>query len=80
LSQRIDTGKKKESSGNSAFNKFKQMDSRAQANTDQELPSTHQNTITSVRPFGKSQFTTTGVDGQLVVWDLVNAGISNLRL
>jgi actin related protein 2/3 complex subunit 1A/1B len=80
LSQKIDSGKKKEVSSNSAFNKFKQMDTRAQTNTDQELPSTHQNTITLVRPLGGSQFASSGVDGQLVIWDLLNAGVANLRL
>ncbi len=85
LGAKIDSGKKKEVSSNSAFNKFKQMDSRAQTSTDSELPSTHQNTITCARPFGGSngritQFTTSGVDGQMVVWDLMSAGIQNLRL
>lgn len=60
------------------------MDSRAQTTTDTDLSSTHQNTITCVRPYSTSgnisQFTTTGVDGQLVVWDLLSAGISNIRL
>ncbi|KAJ3270333.1 hypothetical protein HDV01_007912 [Terramyces sp. JEL0728] len=86
LAAKIDSGKKKQESGNSAFNKFKQMDSRAQAtNADVELNTTHQNTITCVRPYSGSgdrvtQFSTTGVDGQLVIWDLLSSGIANLRL
>ncbi|KAI8901339.1 WD40-repeat-containing domain protein [Globomyces pollinis-pini] len=85
LTPKIDNGKKKEVSGNSAFNKFKQMDTRAQQNTDVELNSTHQNTITCVRPFvgtpdRVTHFSSTGVDGQLVIWDLLSAGIANLRL
>ncbi|KAJ3048104.1 Polycomb protein sop-2, partial [Quaeritorhiza haematococci] len=47
LVQKLDEGKKKEVSGNTAFNKFRQMDSRAQASSgDIELPTVHQNTIT----------------------------------
>ncbi|KAJ8331435.1 hypothetical protein BDV3_000770 [Batrachochytrium dendrobatidis] len=85
LSEKIDAGRKKSVSGNSAFNKFRQMDSRAQATTDTELMTTHQNTITSVRPYSGteqnvSKFTSTGVDGKLVIWDLLSAGIAGLRL
>ncbi|KAJ1332463.1 hypothetical protein BSLG_008765 [Batrachochytrium salamandrivorans] len=85
LSEKIDSGRKKSVTGNSAFNKFRQMDSRAQAITEAELMTTHQNTITSVRPYagsgnGISKFTSSGVDGRLVVWDLLSAGIAGLRL
>jgi hypothetical protein len=50
LSGKIDQPKKKETAGgNSAFNKFKQMDSRnQQTNADTEVLTTHQNTISTV--------------------------------
>jgi actin related protein 2/3 complex subunit 1A/1B len=85
ISQKIDGGKKKGTSGNSAFNKFKQMDSKSQATDDSELDTTHQNTITSVRAFRGTNdrvthFSTTGVDGQLVIWDILAAGVQNIRL
>ncbi|KAJ3043682.1 hypothetical protein HDV00_004455 [Rhizophlyctis rosea] len=85
LVDKIDKGQKKEVSGNSAFNKFRQMDSRSQASSDVELNSTHQNTITSVRiydgtPQHVTKFSTTGIDGKLVIWDLLSNGVANLRL
>lgn len=46
---KLDQGPKKSSfSGNSAFNKFKQMDSKAQSEVGEstELKTVHQNTIT----------------------------------
>ena len=46
--ERLDAGaeKKSQASGNTAFNKFKQMDSRAQETSkDLTLSSVHQNTI-----------------------------------
>lgn len=87
IAAKIDQGKQKvAASGNMARNKFMQMDSKAQqADAEQGINTTHQNTITSVRPYkytskGVSHFSTSGVDGQLVIWDLLAAGISNLQL
>ncbi|KAJ3277535.1 Polycomb protein sop-2 [Borealophlyctis nickersoniae] len=85
LVDKIDAGKKKEVSGNSAFRKFQQMDSRSQSTTDVELNTTHQNTITSVRAFAGapnniSKFSTTGVDGKLVFWDLLSSGVAGMRI
>ena len=87
MGPKIDLGKKKETSANSARNKFMQMDSRNQkeSDVDVELPSTHQNTITSIRPYKSAgastmQFSTTGVDGMLVIWDLLNKELAGLRL
>eukprot|EP00842_Homolaphlyctis_polyrhiza_P006396 jgi/Hompol1/6758/HPOL_003715-RA len=79
LTDKIDAGRKKSVAGNSAFNKFRQMDSRAQQSTDVELTTTHQNTITSVRPYAGhpsaiSHFSSSGVDGKLAIWDLLSAG------
>lgn len=67
-----------------AFNTFRDADSRGQSAmaaasspTDSKLPTVHQNTITLVRPYevrgGKvTKVSTSGVDGNLVIWD-VNA-------
>ena len=82
---KIDGGRKSKVSANTARNMFMQMDSRNQQNADSELTTTHQNTITLARPYqqgGNSvvQFSTSGVDGQLVIWDLLNAGVAQLRL
>ena len=88
LCDKIDTGTKKSvMSSNTAFNKFKQMDSRAQSSTttDTELNTVHQNTITLVRPYDGAgdkvtKISTSGVDGKLVVWDLMTAGLDRLGL
>jgi actin related protein 2/3 complex subunit 1A/1B len=61
-----------------AFSTFRDADSRghmgASASTDTKLLTVHQNTITSVRPYefkgGRvSKVSTSGVDGNLVIWD-----------
>ena len=83
ISGNIDSGKKKET-GTSAMDKFKKMDSLGQTDGT-SINTTHQSTITCVRPYkgesGRvSQFSTTGVDGQLAVWDILNAGIANLKI
>ena len=88
LSDKIDTQVKKTAvSQNSAFNKFKQMDSRAMSTTtvDTELSTIHQNTITTLRAFTVAgnqvtKVSSSGVDGQLIVWDLMVAGMDKLGL
>ncbi|KAJ1946066.1 ARP2/3 actin-organizing complex subunit Sop2 [Linderina macrospora] len=65
-------------SGNTAFNLFRQMDSRNQpaktsgAATDGLLKSVHQNTITEVHGSlnGAAEISTSGLDGKLVLWNL----------
>lgn len=59
----------------SAMAKFKGLDKRAQEGSrDTAIVSTHQNAITQIYPYaadanGITKFCTTGVDGQLVIWD-----------
>lgn len=82
---RIDEGQKQKEvvGGNAAMNKFRQMDSRAQtSNESSELPTIHQNTITCAKSFDAraGRFSTSGVDGKLVVWDLMSSGMANLRI
>lgn len=87
LAGKIDNPKKKESFGNTALNKFKAMDSRAQQNNnDQELgTTTHQNTITTLLKHVSSggrvtQLSSSGVDGQIVIWDMLSAGFQSLNI
>ncbi|KND00713.1 uncharacterized protein SPPG_03831 [Spizellomyces punctatus DAOM BR117] len=83
---KLDQGQKKSVAANSAFRVFQQMDSRAQqTNQDVELNTTHQNTITSVRPYAGypdnvTKFSTSGVDGKLVIWDVLASGVAGLRI
>lgn len=85
----IDTGKQAKAStisNSSAFNKFRQMDTRAQTSTTGiELNSQHQNTINCLRPYklnGNSitSFTTSGIDGKLVIWNMLEASVGGLSL
>jgi actin related protein 2/3 complex subunit 1A/1B len=87
--EKLDQGVKKASaSSNTAFNKFRQMDSRAQTEqTGTELNTIHQNTITLIRPYEGPRnnvqlFTTSGVDGRLTVWNVksIERAISGLRI
>nr|ASF90263.1 hypothetical protein SPAR03771 [Bartheletia paradoxa] len=68
---------------NEAFNRFRTADVRGSggssstsgANADGELPTTHQNTITSIRPYEwegteVSKISTTGVDGRLCLFSV----------
>ncbi|KIY71030.1 actin-related protein 2/3 complex, subunit 1 [Cylindrobasidium torrendii FP15055 ss-10] len=61
-----------------AFNTFRSADSRGQsssgAGSEVQLLTTHQNSITSVRPYEfsggvVSKVSTSGLDGRLVIWD-----------
>ncbi|KAJ3347571.1 hypothetical protein HDU83_002034 [Entophlyctis luteolus] len=76
LADRIDKGENKSSTTeNSAMDMFKKMARTAQATSDVALNSRHQNTITSVRAYQThgahvTMFSTTGVDGKLVIWKL----------
>jgi len=79
-----------------AYNTFRNADIRGQTgvprpgspttpgsgggNTESELLTVHQNTITSIRPYdgvpggNVSKVVTTGVDGKLVIWDVTAVG------
>ncbi|KAJ3169893.1 Polycomb protein sop-2 [Geranomyces variabilis] len=83
---KLDQGQKKAAASNSAFKMFQQMDSRAQQqNNEVELNTTHQNTITCVHAYAGSpdhvtKFSTSGVDGKLVIWDLLSSGMAGLSI
>ncbi|CAM1506828.1 Fc.00g064690.m01.CDS01 [Cosmosporella sp. VM-42] len=58
----------------SALNMFRQMDLKGKAKDDTQLKTTHQNTISTIRPFEFSgdrvtRFTSSGVDGRVVIWN-----------
>ncbi|XP_011304213.1 actin-related protein 2/3 complex subunit 1A [Fopius arisanus] len=68
---KLDNSQKKEEAGISAMRKFQSLDRQARTeNNDRALASIHQNTINCVRRVSNSEFSTSGLDGQLVVWDL----------
>jgi actin related protein 2/3 complex subunit 1A/1B len=56
----------------SAMSRFKAMDSMATSDStsDTVLSSVHQNAITWLASFSGTKFSTSGVDGQLVTWDI----------
>jgi len=71
---KLDQKEKKAEGRISAMDKFKGLDKRAQAGAqDTALDCTHQNAITQIFPHSGaresiSKFSTTGVDGRLVLW------------
>ncbi|OAP62175.1 hypothetical protein AYL99_04378 [Fonsecaea erecta] len=60
----------------SALNMFRQMDLKGKVKDDTQLSTTHQNTINTIRAFqggpggGVTKFSTSGVDGRVVIWTL----------
>lgn len=63
--------------------KFQSLDRQARINDDTALETVHQNAITGLCLYSGSKgavtkFSTSGVDGQLVVWDMNVSRIINL--
>jgi actin related protein 2/3 complex subunit 1A/1B len=59
----------------SALNMFRQMDLKGKVKDDTQLKTTHQNTITMIRPYEASgdsvqRFSSSGVDGRIVIWNV----------
>ncbi|XP_071054312.1 actin-related protein 2/3 complex subunit 1A-B [Onthophagus taurus] len=74
---KLDASMKKETGGLSAMRKFQSLDkhSRSEIN-DTNLDSVHQNAISSICVYSGEKgnvksFSTSGMDGQLVIWNLV---------
>jgi len=68
---KLDNTQKKEIAGLSAMRKFQSLDRQARNETnDNALDSVHQNTINCIRRVSDHEFSTSSLDGQLVVWDL----------
>lgn len=78
FNSKLDNSQKKETGGLSAMRKFQSLDKQARTETsDTNLDSVHQNAITCVclHTGGKadaSKLSTSGLDGQLVIWDLAS--------
>ncbi|GAB0092411.1 Actin-related protein 2/3 complex subunit [Sergentomyia squamirostris] len=76
LTAKLDQTQKKEAGGISAMRIFQSLDRNLRTeNTDTNLDSIHQNAIASLRIFSGTKdsvtrISTSGLDGQLVVWDL----------
>jgi len=76
LNCKLDVSQKKEAGGLSAMRKFQSLDRQARVETsDTTLETIHQNAITCLCVYkgGKgwaSSVSTSGLDGQLVIWDL----------
>jgi len=92
MGQKLDVPKKKESTGTvSAMAKFRTLDKQAQSADDSAadagVKTTHQNAITQVQISAGSKsaatkFTTSGVDGRIVVWDVksLESSIAGLKI
>lgn len=60
---------------NSAMRKFQSLDRQAKVENDTLLETVHQNSIKSIRAYlsvngNATKLSTSGLDGQLVIWDL----------
>lgn len=79
LSARLDQSQKKESSGISAMRIFQSLDRNLRTeNSDTWLESIHQNAITCICLYAGNKsntkkISTSGLDGQLVIWDLASS-------
>ncbi|CAO3574450.1 unnamed protein product [Mortierella alpina] len=89
FSASLDAAVKKADVGFTARDTFRRMDSRGQstATNDTEVNTHHQNTINSIRVFSGTrdhveQFSTSAIDGKLIIWstDNIAKGLSNLHL
>lgn len=74
---KLDTSQKKEAGGLSAMRKFQSLDKQARVEiSDTNLDSIHQNAITCLCLYAgtkvdATKFSTSGLDGQLVIWNLL---------
>lgn len=83
LSNKLDKSQKKESGGISAMRIFQSLDRNLRTeNSDTLVDSIHQNAITCIRLYAgdklnSSRVSTSGIDGQLVIWD-IDSNINSL--
>ena len=87
--EKLDAAKtEKKEAGGSAMSKFKEMDTRGrESDSDTQLRTVHQNAISGIAAHtgargAITKFTTTGVDGKLVTWDVksLEQAISGLKI
>lgn len=67
----------------SAMDRFKMMDKKATTNTEgDDIRTKHKNSITSVVNYSKDKFSTSGMDGSVIIWDCksLESSISGLRI
>lgn len=82
---KLDTTQKKETSGISAMRIFQSLDRNSRTeNSDSFIESIHQNAISCVRIYSGdklscNKISTSGTDGQLVIWDLDSKLINSLK-
>lgn len=83
LAAKLDHSQKREQGGISAMRIFKSLDRNAKSeNADTNLESIHQNAIACVCLYagdkaGAQRISTSGLDGQLVIWDMAAAVAAN---
>lgn len=88
FSCKLDISQKKEAGGLSAMKKFQSLDRQARIESnDTELETIHQNAITCLQLYegsngNVSKFSSSGADGQLVLWDLqsLEGAIQGLKI
>lgn len=84
----LDIPQEKEQGTMSAMNRFKNLDKKASTSeTSTDVKTEHQNTITQVSIYAGTKadctkFSTSGVDGQVIVWDFksLEKSVSGLRI
>lgn len=67
----------------SAMKKFQSLDRNSRINSDYELDTKHQNTLTCLRIHSESndtvtKFSSSGLDGKIILWELNVSFYSNL--
>ncbi|CAH0386857.1 unnamed protein product [Bemisia tabaci] len=84
---KLDSSQKKESGGISAMRKFQSLDRQAKVEVNTSLETIHQNAITCTKIFSGvngnvAKFSTSGLDGQLVIWDLnlLESSMQNMKI
>lgn len=85
---KLDESQKREAGGVSAMNHFKYLDRNSRLeNTDTVLEYIHQNAISCVSIYAgdkerATKISTSGLDGQIVIWDLNNLtrSMQNLKI
>jgi len=72
FSRTLDKGKETKGGGGNVRDVWKNrtQNNQEDTNTDQELPTRHQNCISVVRKTDNNTLSTTGLDGNIVVWDI----------
>nr|XP_006820315.1 PREDICTED: actin-related protein 2/3 complex subunit 1A-like [Saccoglossus kowalevskii] len=88
FSSKLDVKAGQQQKGNvSAMRMFQTLDKRATTEANEEQTTVHQNTITQLSLYGgnkasAAKFSTSGVDGKLVIWDIksLESAVAGLRI